>query len=417
MAQGPILIFDKSTLESLNPDETVWLDNFFMTNITPLFFVETLADLEKQMRSGRTPEEVVGNLAYKTPDMQSSANVHHLRLLEAELYGAERIAMEGWSIISGGTPVTLGGKTGIVFKKAPKEEALHRWQRHQFLDLERLIAKNWRRALSNVNYDGARVSFQKWFASDKKPKTLSDVKALADARIDGANQENSLQFGLTLLGVAPEWRKQVLTRWRDAGRPTIREFAPYFRFVFSIDVFFYLAIAADLISERPSNKVDVAYLYYLPFCRIFSSGDRLHERTVPLFLRENQTFVRGADLKTDLGKLDQHYSLLPKDVTDRGLFHFADCPPTDSSFLVTRLWDKHLPAWRTRPDKPREPISEAAQRALLDLVNRVEKEALPADPAIHVSTDKAEYVQMHRSVYFQKGKWKRFPPEVKKKAG
>ena len=45
---GPILIFDKSTLQSLNVDEAVWLDNFFMTNITPLFFIETLADLEKR---------------------------------------------------------------------------------------------------------------------------------------------------------------------------------------------------------------------------------------------------------------------------------------------------------------------------------------------------------------------------------
>ena len=47
MAQGPILIFDKSALESLNVDESVWLDNFYLMNITPLFYVETLADLEK----------------------------------------------------------------------------------------------------------------------------------------------------------------------------------------------------------------------------------------------------------------------------------------------------------------------------------------------------------------------------------
>ena len=42
---GPIIIFDKSTLECLNPDEAVWLDQFFNSNITPLFYIETLADL------------------------------------------------------------------------------------------------------------------------------------------------------------------------------------------------------------------------------------------------------------------------------------------------------------------------------------------------------------------------------------
>src|SRR5712692_7680606 len=259
---GPILIFDKSALESLNPDESVWLDNFFQTNITPLFFIETLADLEKQVHSGRTPEQVVGNLAYKTPDMQSNPNVHHLRLLSAELSGAEAVAMDGRPILPGGKPVTLEGKTGIVFQKTQEEEAFHRWQRHEFLDLERLIAKSWRRALSSINYDETYETFQKWFAGGKKPKTLSDVKSLADANIDRTAQENCLRFGLSLLGIAPSWHEQVMARWQSAGRPAIREFAPYFRYVFSIDLFFYLAIAADLISRvRPSNKVDLAYLY------------------------------------------------------------------------------------------------------------------------------------------------------------
>lgn len=42
---GPITIFDKSALESLNPDEALWFDWFYKTIITPLFYVETLADL------------------------------------------------------------------------------------------------------------------------------------------------------------------------------------------------------------------------------------------------------------------------------------------------------------------------------------------------------------------------------------
>ncbi len=37
MALGPMLIFDKSTLQSLSQDESVWLENFFLTNIPPSF--------------------------------------------------------------------------------------------------------------------------------------------------------------------------------------------------------------------------------------------------------------------------------------------------------------------------------------------------------------------------------------------
>ena len=86
----PMLIFDKSFLESLNPDEAAWLDNFFRTCITPLFFIETLADLEKEVRRGRTPEQVVGSLAYKTPDMNSHVSPHHT--VDAPLRIARRSA-------------------------------------------------------------------------------------------------------------------------------------------------------------------------------------------------------------------------------------------------------------------------------------------------------------------------------------
>lgn len=49
MSQGPSLLFHKSTLESLSISEAVLLDNFYYSTITPLFFVECLADLEREM--------------------------------------------------------------------------------------------------------------------------------------------------------------------------------------------------------------------------------------------------------------------------------------------------------------------------------------------------------------------------------
>ena len=64
---------------------------------------------------------------------------------------------------------------------------------------------------------------------------------------------------------------------------------------------FHIAIAAHLISpERPSNRTDIAYLFYLPFCMMFVSSDKLHRETANLFLRADQEFVWGLDLKDDL---------------------------------------------------------------------------------------------------------------------
>jgi len=81
MSQGPSLIFDKSALESLNLDEAVLLDNFYRSNITPLFFVECLADLEKAIKSRSTPEQLVGSLALRTPESQSCATAHDTKVL------------------------------------------------------------------------------------------------------------------------------------------------------------------------------------------------------------------------------------------------------------------------------------------------------------------------------------------------
>jgi hypothetical protein len=42
--------------------------------------------------------------------------------------------------------------------------------------------------------------------------------------------------------------------------------------------------------------------------------DNLHQEVVPLFVRDDQVFVKDMELKADLRKLDEHYSELPEDV-------------------------------------------------------------------------------------------------------
>lgn len=41
---GPITLFDKSFLQSLSTDESVWFDNFFYPVIAPLFCRDNSGD-------------------------------------------------------------------------------------------------------------------------------------------------------------------------------------------------------------------------------------------------------------------------------------------------------------------------------------------------------------------------------------
>ncbi len=422
MAMGPILIFDKSTLQSLNPDEAVWLDNFFMTNITPPFYMETLADLEKEVRRGKTPEQVVGEIAYKTPDMHSYPNMHHLSLIWGELTGKGSVEMRGFPVLGGGRPVMLEGRKGVVYKQSPEAEAFGRWQERKFLEVERTHAKKWRRELQAADLRANSENFREIWKQAGRPRTLADIKDLADRLIDGPDQYAVLRMGLAFTTIDTDWIQDVVARWDNLRRPPIREFAPYFTHVLTVNLFFNLGVVAELIgSERKSNTVDISYLYYLPFCMVFTSKDNLHLRTAPYFLRSHQSFVNGRDLKADLGRIDEYFAAFPEDQKERGLFAFAKYPPNDDSYLVTRLWEKHLKP-PTRNRAPKEPSPKAKTlnvpppdsdpKEILKVLDDFEARAIPAGRDAPTATQEPAVVTFQRSVARSKGKWKRVPDDA-----
>jgi hypothetical protein len=119
---GPNILFDKSFLQSLSLDESVLFDHFFHPVICPLFFVETLADLEKAVRQGRTPEQEVGIIADKVPETSGFPNLHHTHLGIANLIGRE-VIMDGRVMVAGGRPVRVEGKSGVVHEQSPEAGA------------------------------------------------------------------------------------------------------------------------------------------------------------------------------------------------------------------------------------------------------------------------------------------------------
>src|ERR1017187_9089993 len=401
MAQGPCLIFDKSSLESLNLDEAVMMDNFYMSAITPLFFVECLADLEKSIRSNSTPEQLVGSLANRTPDMQG------------KLYRQFDITkVRGRCALAGGRRVQLGDKQGVVYQQSEEAEAFMRWSRREFLEVERAIAKRWRRALTAIDFGVMVTRVSEEIGPWRMPKSLEDAKHIADTVIDYLDPEFLLNFGLDLLGVPHDATEWVVNDWKERRRPPLRQHAPYFVFMLTINIFFCLVLPTRLLRNvKQSHQVDLAYLYYLPFCTAFTSKDNFHAQIVPLFLGPMQDFVNGIEFKEDMKRLVAYYSALPEDVRAMGLNHFASYPPDDDSFLTTRLWDKYLPRWRetkNEPKKPRDP--EQDKRTIEELRKMSSAPDVRPDEADD-DIDNLSYVALQRPVYPQKGKWLRFSEE------
>jgi hypothetical protein len=372
---GPIALFDKSFLQSLSVDESVLFDHFFLSTICPLFYIETLADLEKAVREGRTPEEEVGSIAQKTPETHGTPCAHHAHMCLGELLG-HKIPLTGQIPVAGGRAVNVEGRRGVVFEQLPEAEAFQRWQAREFLDVERRFAKIWRNSLNSVDLQAVAERMRSMGINSKTCRSLEDAKKLAD---DFVRRKESplgkLRLLMLTLGLPLEFERVLALRWELYAYIPSVEYAPYAAHMLSVEIFFQIALAANLIgTARKSNRTDIAYLFYLPFCMIFVSSDRLHERIVPHYLRSDQSFVWGEDLKRDLQTLVERYRLLPQEEQEKGLIKFAPTPPQDNNCLVTKLWNHHFGLIR---QKEREELARLFETDQEPLVNEPKRHLQP----------------------------------------
>jgi hypothetical protein len=148
----------------------------------------------------------------------------------------------------------------------------------------------------------------------------------------------------------------------------------------------------------------------------FTSRDKLHERTAPFFLDEEQVFIRGDDLKADLAKLDAHYSQLSEDEKLRGVMSFARYPPVDGDFLVSKMWDTLMrPEWREWANRLPESKSKGNEAQIVAEINEI-ADAPRASLEPSGSLEEADAILVQRRIPLYRGKWRMVPPEVENAA-
>ena len=410
---GPIILFDKSLLQALSVDESVWFDHFFLTNICPIFFAETLADLEKPPRPGRTSQGEVRLLATRTPELSSYPNVFHVTMCLAELYGRS-IPMDGRIVLSGGKAVRTSKRTGVVFEVSPEAEALARWSQGQFWEVERLFARSWRTAIRFMNLDRADEVLEEIGVRRRRYRSLEEARKVAEAAVNDVDHRvDKLRLVIQRVVLDEGSETQILAKWGDAGHAPLAELLPYTAYVLTVDVFFYLSVAARLLPvEKVTNRIDLAYLYYLPFCMVFTSCDKVHRRCAPLFLRRDQQFVWGGELKQALERVDFHYSTLSDKEQEKGLFAIAPRPPLECETIISQLWDRFCPGWRERKELRRTTDEATSSITVEEVKHFMEAEPL-APAAVDFDPSKPEMMGIKRRVRKRKGRWWQLPKDLK----
>ncbi len=409
---GPTSLFDKSFLQSLSIDESVWFDQFYVANISPLFYVETLADLAKEMSCGRTAEQIVKEIASKTPELGGSPNVHHMELFHASLMG-QKIAMDGRVIIAGGRPVKSGNKSGVNFDISPEAQAFSRWQNGDYLWIEKEFSKKWRTHLKAMTFDSSSTYAKKLGIEIDQCKNIGDAYEVASKIVSTKGKPYELmEFVLTSLAIPREYHQEIVRRFQLSGFPPFSTFAPYAAHVVKVEVFFHISVSRGFISsERPSNKIDISYLHYLPFCQLFISGDRLHRRVSPLFMRKDQKFIWAPDLKFDLASLNNYYLNFPEKIRNQGIMAFASRPPTDGVFLTAKLWD-NLGEKCGPENNIGLPLSNQSNKKLLTYLKGFTEAPRLSPELVDFNPDEADSLSIQRSIKKKKGSWYQIPKDL-----
>jgi len=410
---GPITLFDKSFIQSLSLDESVWFDHFFLTNVCPLFYVETLADLNKSVREGRTPQQEVGIIADKFPEMHSAPNIQHVTACTGELLG-HKVPMTGQILLAGGRPVRAGGQTGIVFEESPEAAAFSRWQNQEFLEIERQYAQGWWETVTNLDLKAMGDRFRTLGIDGKTCKTLEEAKNLAVKIVSATDKPfDRMYLVLLFLNIHPQYHQEILKRWSTMNYPALTKYAPYVAYVYTVELFFQISLTANLISsESPSNRVDIGYLFYIPFSMAFVSSDKLHKKCAPLFLRKDQQFIWGPDLKHGLNEVNKYYLTFPEEVKEKGVMSFAGDPPKEGDYFITQIWDQHFPNWRKRNDVDLTDKNIKHDELLAHVKKFDEAPTLNPDE-VDFDVSSADSLTVKRKIRKRKGSWYQVPKDLK----
>lgn len=315
--------------------------------------------------------------------------------------------------LAGGRPVrNPDGKPGVVFEKSPEALAFARWQRSQFHEVERDLASSWRRMLSELNLQEVAQRMRALGITPQTCRSFDEAYGIAAALVHSrAAPEQQIGLLFTFVQIPPHLQAPIVQRWSDSGFPPLANYASYAAHVLKVELFFQIALAAHLInSDRTSNRADIAYLFYLPFCHVFASGDKLHRRCAAVFMTKEQDFVWAPDLKSELARVNREMLATSELERQEGLHKFAPYPPGDSSTLMVRLWAKHAPNARRR-DESEVSLSPEAERKVVDQLNSF-AEAPTAPDVAALPTDDLESVMIERLVPARKGSWWLVPKRV-----
>ena len=302
---GPLLLFDKSVLHVLTPPEIEELGMSFLLVGSPTLVREIIADLKKDAPApGRVPEEMVRALARKMVQAQGAQPANFRKLAMANL-GGQHVPMFGQVPVDTSRPnvtITDEGRA-MIYDVVPEQRLWQRWADGNFTTRDEDSATAWRSGLQRVNLRALGTAWKDYVRRHfGNPRDIPTLVTAVDKHLSSPRPRTQTE----LLGILAEFLEMPQARYAP-----IRTFlehniplttvAPYAASVLRLYLTFVGAIATHQLGPRPSHYIDLQYLFYTPFCMVFTSNDNLHERLWPATRGVNM-YLNATVLKTDLAR-------------------------------------------------------------------------------------------------------------------
>ena len=302
---GPSIILDKCAWQALSRAEIIQLHARYYVVYPPILFREVLGDLMKRFTKGKLAEDQVRGVAGKFFSMDSCINVNWATICKHSLQG-DHCPMDGRAVNRDAKRVTSrGGGYGTMVDYTAACRDFLRWREGGFSEAESLKAQAWREKSRTADLQVLAGNMKCLFPQVPKAVCLVDLTQHVDeflACADREWQQTWLRAFMGILRLSPNVVDEVCERWRTAEMPPFSEFAPYAFFCFRALTIFCLGLDAELVTPRSTNLVDLEYLLYLPFCKVFSTDDKFLKAMCPHLLREDQELIEGRDLKHQLSE-------------------------------------------------------------------------------------------------------------------
>src|SRR6266581_4525023 len=307
---GPLIVLDKSALQCFSRDEMSMLTKHYLVIVVPILLIEILADLKKEAREGRMPEEDVVWLSGKLLGTDSKLNVPYQVACIESMLGND--PPPGYVFMSGAKEIQAkDGRRGTFFDEPKEYQTLRNWEAARFNEGERILVEEWRRATAAIDLESFRRGYAERLKGKAQPSNLAELLPHVDqllATKDPAVQKDLITTLLDIIGAPEEFRKRIFDRWLKLKMPRLREFSPYGHYCLRTMLIFEAGLVFGLLSTRATNRIDLEYLFYAHFGYVFCSNDKFHRAIFPYVLGESHTFVEADALKKDLKWLNDEWN-------------------------------------------------------------------------------------------------------------